>query len=816
MKKMMKQNCFWLVALLFWAACDAPYELDLPLSTNQSLVELTKAQGETNVMVYSTGNWSAAFEYPVEWAELEKQNGSGNGMFKFKYTENTGSSRSVNVILRAGGLSKTVKFIQGKALTPELAFTANNPEIVCGAYPVTLPLKTNLQTSVDKSNISVYLQYSEESDEEWMKDYEITDDGFKFNVTENTSGNDRRVQIRLIHRDAYGAETIAECILKQTLANPSLTLPVNTADYMSDEAFYDVAYNTNMSYSASAIDATVAYTDGAGWIEEIVAGAKGFSFRLKDNDSGAMRKATINLALTSLNGSVIALATYEVVQMLMSYNKLSFEDLRGLISGATGEITILDPYTILTAHVVSENDNLNLEVNPNTSLTAIDWTENDKTAYLQSTDGKYGVRVKTPTIDDNVFRHSQEVTFSLKDVTLEKESNPERYTLKGVTAASIVSVSDATLAVKVKSIGELTDNDMYTCVTLSNVEFALKNGAYANVHDGYTWGGIGTTNISGSTAGRGVDCAPRMLIDANGNHLNMLLNMKLPWRRTGNGIPMGAGKVSGIIVHSKLIRYAVNGDIGRYQIRPLKEEDIALDRNENAGLTHTLAEWNWSANVNTPQAVWSPDVASAGNTGATLGHTSITTVAMRPDFNSTFVYYKNNTTAGSNNPTGQTSDIEGYYAFGAAEYRGVFWNYAQNRGEGFVANFSTMGVNSRMYLMFTIAGGGQADGAYNYFPTYWHVEYAADGINYQKISDSDFTVRPIGWWTTLPLFSIMALSEQCVTLPADAANKPGVSVKITPSSKTGLTSNTDETYGDVSPTIATYVRLGTVSIKYNK
>ena len=58
-----------------------------------------------------------------------------------------------------------------------------------------------------------------------------------------------------------------------------------------------------------------------------------------------------------------------------------------------------------------------------------------------------------------------------------------------------------------------------------------------------------------------------LLTDRDGEPFYMLMNGRCPWRRKGNGLPQGAGNISGILVHTVLERY---GDcLGPYQIRPV-------------------------------------------------------------------------------------------------------------------------------------------------------------------------------------------------------------------------------------------------------
>ena len=135
-----------------------------------------------------------------------------------------------------------------------------------------------------------------------------------------------------------------------------------------------------------------------------------------------------------------------------------------------------------------------------------------------------------------------------------------------------------------KSIGQLTDEDIYTYVSLREVEFALPDGSYTNVNEGY----FGTANHT--------SCVPRTLCDKDGGAISMLVNNKTPWRRDGSGMPKGKGTLSGVIVHDLQPRYGYTneGYIGRYSVRVLEKEEIDLAASESSSNRQTLVEWNWN------------------------------------------------------------------------------------------------------------------------------------------------------------------------------------------------------------------------------
>ena len=79
---------------------------------------------------------------------------------------------------------------------------------------------------------------------------------------------------------------------------------------------------------------------------------------------------------------------------------------------------------------------------------------------------------------------------SLDGAILEKKAVPECYTITGLTAANILDTStpdEFKIPVKTKRIAELTDDDIFTLVSVTNLEIMCKDGAYTNCTDGYSF-----------------------------------------------------------------------------------------------------------------------------------------------------------------------------------------------------------------------------------------------------------------------------------------------------------------------------------------
>lgn len=125
-----------------------------------------------------------------------------------------------------------------------------------------------------------------------------------------------------------------------------------------------------------------------------------------------------------------------------------------------------------------------MDQNLNTGPNSITTDENDRTNYVQSMDGRYGFRLKFATAADNVCLRGEQVKILLDGVTLSRESDPMRYTLRGVKAGNIGKVAEASaLEPKARTIATLTDDDIYTYCALSGLEFSVKEGAYTNVRE---------------------------------------------------------------------------------------------------------------------------------------------------------------------------------------------------------------------------------------------------------------------------------------------------------------------------------------------
>ena len=399
------------------------------------------------------------------------------------------------------------------------------------------------------------------------------------------NGDFRRMAQILLQLDSQSkADTV---IIKQdgivpylNCANPFVTAKGSEAGSVS----FDV--DTNIPFEQIAIS----YSEGADkWVKDIFY-EEGHVYMNVEQNGATPRNCTLNLSFTELWDSPTDVTLF-LKQSDSSDNfgvEKSFADIRGL---ATADGYTVNEALVLNGWIISDCKSKNMELNPSISSSKVDTSVSDKTAYIESEDGTMGFRLQFNDAKDNTLTRYSKVSIDLNGATITVEDNPTRYTISGLTNLNLLSGtahSAAELPKKEKAISELTDDDIYTFVTLKNTEFLVKYGSYCNIRDNYALASE-VNAILGTSVNSRMDGWAELLHDNNGDGIYMLINTLCPWRRKGNGVPQGAGDMNGIIVHTNMPRYG--GYIGRYSIRPVDEEDI-LSMGNGASNYTKIAEFN--------------------------------------------------------------------------------------------------------------------------------------------------------------------------------------------------------------------------------
>ena len=344
---------------------------------------------------------------------------------------------------------------------------------------------------------------------------------------------------------------------------------------------------TNIPFSYMTVD--IEYPEGspADWVKDVriddnplADGTHALSITADANpDATVPRTAVVNMSFTDGWGDKVS-----VLLNLVQRNakegigvSIPFGDLLGTY--ATGKA--IEDYIILDGIVVSNPESGNSGENEQITTSSIDYTGSERTIYIEAPDGSRGVMILLDDSSDNIFKQFDRVQILLHGATATLYEEPDRVVLRNVTKNMVISQvagTKSSIPQKEKYIGELTDADLFTYVTLKDVEFPVRKGSITPVNEGYAIG----------TGAHRLSKYPLMVRDINANHIYMYTNTVCVYRNDGTRLPYGSGKISGVIVHERFPRFewregadpgemdddVTLGNIGRYQIRHQCKEDI--------------------------------------------------------------------------------------------------------------------------------------------------------------------------------------------------------------------------------------------------
>jgi len=269
---------------------------------------------------------------------------------------------------------------------------------------------------------------------------------------------------------------------------------------------------------------------------------------------------------------------------------------------------VISEYIIVEGIVISNNEGGNAGENEQVTTSNIDYTGCKRTVYLEAPDGSTGISLMMATSDDAAPALYSRIQVLLHGAKGTLKLSPERYDVTGVTSSMIVSQVAGTksdVPVKTRTMSRLEDKDIYTYVTLTDVEFPIRKGPLFPANEGYT-------NASNSHR---LSKYPLLIRDAEGSSMYVLTNTTCVYRRDGTRVPQGSGSISGVIVHERFPRYnwrnladpaemdddPTLGRIGTYQIRHQQKEDIWGNMTDDVelGFSKILCEYRY----------WYPDKA---------------------------------------------------------------------------------------------------------------------------------------------------------------------------------------------------------------
>lgn len=577
------------------------------------------------------------------------------------------------------------------------------------------------------------------------------------------------------------------------------------------------AMETNLEFSD--VTPEVIYTGGEGtdWITGISELNGKIVLQYAANASQNPRSATLNLNYDNGWGEVQTTTVY--VTQMSSADKLgtnvTFEDVmkKAVLSA---DVTI-DDYIIITGLVVSNKASRNAGDNIQSTPTSIDYTICDRTVYLESEDGKYGFNVLTATEADNVFDRYDRVQLLLKGATLHAENDPYRYELSGITTTMIVGRAAGTAAdipVKEKYISELTDDDMYTYVTLKDCEFPVRQGALTPIHDGYTL----ADNAHRMTK------YPRLMRDIQGSSIYLYTNTTCPYRRDGKRLPYGSGKISGVVVfeYFKAYQYGdgydtdTHGRIGTYQLRHQSYDDIQFHESES--FSELLTEYRYvkgKAKDTDGLTYWYPTYGKNGRFTQTseryagcysctawnyLGWTG-TAKGIAPfknhvgdDGSGLGIILEDGTNYNANKKNlNLDGKGQGVNTVGNAWANLYWWEEAEEEGgedtpNSWLIEFSTEGITTdHLSMQMSVQGARALELT---CPIFWKAEWSTerdlkDASKWQKIGEYQVPDFPI--WANYHEWQLPAFKQIDFPLPLEMLGHKNVYIRLTPTSKAAST-----------------------------
>ena len=579
----------------------------------------------------------------------------------------------------------------------------------------------------------------------------------------------RMVAVRLVLEDKGLEDTL---YFRQRGLEPKLSCdaPYSIVDGSKD-AKVGMTLNTNINRNDLNID--IEYLDDAkDWIEglaftgDIAWDTDDFAFITKASTIDRSSRATVRVWFDDSWGEEVSVTLYltRTAKNGVVGTPVTLQDIR-----TRTEAFSKDDY--IEGYVVSDYRSSNMAENPNTAHSTLDRSLNAKTVYISTADGSCGARVILSNAKDNVLKPGMKVTFSLDGVTLVKKENPESYTLEGVDTDNLLKVENGyEVAPKVKTISQLTASDIYTYVTLTDVEFVNKEGTYANIREGYDF----------------FDGWASLLVDAQGAAIFAPVNLDCNWRRTGNGVPQGSGTVTGIIVSEDLKRL---GNPGDYQIRVIDEvgfdmtqeanlADFALWKGksgEKYAITDAVPSDVGSATLKTEIKAADISTSSADQAIRAVANFSGKTMANNGMLNSTALGYQ--------------VKLSGWYNFDETD------RIASTNG--LKMTFSTKDLSGRMMAYISFLAWG-TNGFYRVAPAHWTLQYSVDGgATYKTVAPAVKVDVPAGYVHLRPgpsaedyhngrkyfpsIYMAQGFCDVVYLLPAEVMDKDNIIVRFAPS-----------------------------------
>ncbi|MBP5374587.1 MAG: BACON domain-containing protein [Bacteroidales bacterium] len=431
-------------------------------------------------------------------------------------------------------------------------------------------------------------------------------------------GNEGKPRIgRIFLSTSLGERRDTVVIMQMGQIVPSFSLAQSSAVVYNGEG--DTSIPATVQFIADEdFTKEVIYPEGIPqWVSSVTVRPDAVVLRTIDNPSrSVINKAVLRLKWEDGWGKPMQ-ASIDLIQANAD-NMLGvgadFPEVRAL--AAQGRALCEDDIYI-DAYVVSDVASGNVAENPNLSPTIIDYTVTSRSAYIESLDGQYGFLVEAVSAEDMVLKNNTRVRILLNGASVEHYPEPDRWKICDFTSGMLLSSEDVdarAVPAKRKHIGQLTDDDIYTRVTLTDCEMPIRKGSLTPLNELYTLAHVD----AGKTYDR-ISKAALLLRDIDGNSMYIYTNTTCPYRRDGTRLNYGSGSITGVIVHEKYRRFVDEdsededecGNIGRYQIRHFSRADFNFSPDFAGSFSGLVTEYRYLHRGNADKS-FSPTDGSEG------------------------------------------------------------------------------------------------------------------------------------------------------------------------------------------------------------
>ena len=319
----MKRIASLLICLSIVVSCNTRFEDSWEsLRLDYTALNFPSNISNSSMMVYYSGEWTAELVDNNGWISINKTSGLGVTNIEFSFSENLGMSRAATLIIKGGNDIMTIPIIQKAGIAnPRIEFISRTEFFPNGSYRITVPFDSNIPSEFfqnakftvndNGNNVDWLTDVLIESNEEVVPD----DRKDKFPtgirrylsaiVNPNTEGTQRSAAVAVILEDA--AKNIYRDSVIFSQSPDAAYISIQETDMINkDGGERSIPVTTNLGMLLSEVNISVEYENDntQDFISNIRFEGSTLKYSASENLDDQVRKATVLLSYTDLNGTV--------------------------------------------------------------------------------------------------------------------------------------------------------------------------------------------------------------------------------------------------------------------------------------------------------------------------------------------------------------------------------------------------------------------------------------------------------------------------------------------------------------------------------